>query len=85
MTWEIALGIFALVTFIGTVGMWISKLSKTLGILENTIGTLNTTISDLKRNSHATHEKLFERLTEDEKQLENHELRIQGLENERRQ
>jgi hypothetical protein len=84
MTWEIALGIIALVGFIGTVGTWISKLSKTLGILENTIGILNRTIDEFKKNSHTTHEKLFERLTEDEKTIENHEGRIKVLEDERR-
>ncbi|MBQ8253960.1 MAG: hypothetical protein IJY94_00465 [Clostridia bacterium] len=84
MTWEIFLGIVALVGFTGTVGTWISKLSKTLGILENTIGILNRTIDEFKRSSHTTHEKLFERLTKDEKTIENHEGRIKNLENERR-
>lgn len=84
MTWEILVGIIALVGFIGTVGTWISKLSKTLGILENTIGILNRTIDEFKKNSHVTHEKLFERLTKDEKTLENHEVRIKDLENERK-
>ena len=84
MTWEIALGIFALLSFVATIGAWISKLSKTLGILENTIGILNRTIDEFKRNSHVTHEKLFERLTKDEKTLENHEVRIKDLENERK-
>lgn len=83
MTWEIFLGIVALVGFIGTVGAWIGKLSKTLGILENTIQILNQTIGEFKKNSHVTHEKLFERLTKDEKTLENHEVRIKDLEKER--
>ncbi len=85
MTWEIVAGIIALVTFIGLIGSWISKLSKTLGILENTIGVLNRTIDEFKKNSHSTHEKLFERLTKDEKTLENHEVRLQDLEKERKQ
>lgn len=84
MTWEIVLGIIALFGFIGTVGTWISKLSKTLGILENTIGILNRTIDEFKKNSHLTHEKLFDRLTKDEKAIENHEVRIRDLENERK-
>lgn len=46
MTCEIVVGIIALVGFIGTVGTWISKLSKTFGILENTIGILNRTIDE---------------------------------------
>ena len=83
MSWEIMVGIIALVGFIGTVGTWISKLSKTLGVLENTIGILNRTIDEFKRSSHTTHEKLFERLTNDEKTLESHEIRIKTLEKEK--
>ena len=85
MTWEIVLGIIALMGFIGTVGTWISKLSKTLGILENTIGILNRTIDEFKKSNRTTHEKLFERLTENEKTIENHEGRIKNLEKERKQ
>lgn len=84
MTWEIVAGIIALVTFIGLIGSWVSKLSKTLGVLENTIQILNQTIGEFKKNSRVTHEKLFERLTRDEKTIENHEVRIKDLENERR-
>ncbi|MBQ4064949.1 MAG: hypothetical protein IJD10_02500 [Clostridia bacterium] len=80
MTWEIVLGIIALAGFVGSVATWISKLSKTLGVLESTIKVLNETISEFKRSSHSTHEKIFERLTEDEKTLENHEGRILSLE-----
>lgn len=85
MTWEIVLGIIAFFGFIGTVGAWVGKLSKTLAILETTIGILNETIGEFKKNSHVTHEKLFERLTKDEKTLENHEGRIKNLEKERKQ
>ncbi len=80
MTWEIVLGIIAMAGFAASVASWVSKLGKTLGVLESTIKTLNETISEFKQNSHVTHEKLFERLTEDEKILENHEGRIQCLE-----
>ena len=80
MTWEILLGIIAMVGFVGSVATWISKLAKTLGILENTIKVLNEPIAEFKQNSHSTHEKIFVRLTENEKILENHESRIQRLE-----
>lgn len=85
MTWEIVLGIIALVGFVGSVATWISKLSKTLGVLESTIKVLNETISEFKHNSHSTHEKIFERLTDDEKTLQNHEGRIQSLERRKHQ
>ena len=83
MSWEIVIGIIALVGFIGTVGTWISKLSRTLGILENTIGILNRTIDEFKTNSSHTHEKLSDRITKDEMTIENHEVRIKDLEKER--
>lgn len=83
MTWEIALGIFALAGFVISICTGVSKLSKTLGVLENTISILTRTITELKQNSHTTHEKLFDRLNKDEKTIENHEIRIKDLEKER--
>lgn len=80
MSWEIVLGIIALVGFVGSVATWISKLSKTLGVLESTIKVLNETISEFKHNSHSVHEKIFDRLSEDEKTLGDHEGRIKILE-----
>ncbi len=80
MTWEIVLGIIALVGFIGSIAAWISKLSKTLGVLENTIKTLTKVLDDMRSNSHDTHKELYKKQGEHEKVLVNHEVRIQDLE-----
>ena len=85
MTWEIALGIFALAGFVISICAFVGKLSNTLGVLENTIGTLTRTIAELKQNSHSTHEKLFDLISQDEKIIANHEVRIADLEKERKQ
>lgn len=80
MTWEIALGVIALIGFVSSIAAGASKLAKTMGVLENTIKVLHETISEFKHDSNSTHEKIFDRLTEDEKTLVDHEGRIQNLE-----
>lgn len=80
MTWEIVVGIIALVGFIGSIGVWVSKLSTTLATLSTTIELLVNTVKEFKANSHDTHTKLFERLGEHSLQLSDHETRIKILE-----
>ena len=80
MTWEIALGVIALSGFVMSIAAGVSKLAKTMGVLENTIKVLRETISEFKHDSNSTHEKIFDRLNEDEKTLADHEGRIQSLE-----
>ena len=81
MTWEIVLGLIALISFVGSVAAWISKLAKTLGILENTIQTLNKVLDEMKANSHTTHKELFRKYSDHDRLLLNHEGRIRNLEN----
>ena len=80
MNWEIALGVIALLGFAGSIATWVSKLSKTLAVLETTINTLNKVISELKNSSHDTHKEMFRRISTGERILENHEGRIKNLE-----
>ena len=80
MNWEIALGVIALIGFAGSIATWVSKLSKTLAVLETTINTLNKVISEFKNNSHDTHKELFLRINSNERTLENHEGRLKNLE-----
>ena len=81
MTWEIVVGIIALVGFIGSIGVWISKLSSTLATLSTTIELLVNTVKEFKTNSHATHTILFEKIGEHGTKLSDHETRIKVLEN----
>ena len=80
MNWEIAAGVITLLGFAGSIAAWVSKLSKTLAVLETTITTLNKVISELKNNSHDTHKELFCRINNSERTLENHEGRLKILE-----
>ncbi len=80
MSWEIAAGVIALLGFAGSIATWVSKLSKTLAVLETTIDTLNRVISELKNNSHDTHKEMFRRINSNERAIENHEGRLKNLE-----
>ena len=80
MSWEIAAGVIALLGFAGSIATWVSKLSKTLAVLETTINTLNRVISEFKNNSHDTHREMFIRINNSERILENHEGRLRLLE-----
>ncbi len=80
MNWEIAAGVIALIGFAGSIATWVSKLSKTLAVLETTINALNQVLYEFKNNSHDTHKELFERLGTSERTLENHEGRLKILE-----
>ncbi len=73
MTWEIFLGIVALVGFIGSIGLWISKLSKILAVLETTVSALSEAIKDFKNSSKETHKEMYDK-------LDDHETRITKLE-----
>lgn len=81
MTWEIVLGIIALVGFVGSIGVWVSKLSTTLATLSTTIELLVNTVKEFKANSHETHTTLFEKIGEHTTMLSDHEVRIKILEN----
>lgn len=70
MSWEIVLGIIALVGFLGTVSSWVWKLSGTLTKLTDGLNSL----SSFKANADKEHKEIHDT-------LDNHELRIHDLEN----
>lgn len=69
MTWEIFLGIVALVTFLIAIGGIIYKLSRVLTSLDVTVKGLSETLKDSKTDRKEMHEK-----------LDDHETRISILE-----
>lgn len=69
MTWEIFLGIVALVTFLIAIGGIIYKLSKVLTSLEATVNSLTETLQDSKTDRKEMHKK-----------IDDHETRIVKLE-----
>lgn len=62
MTWEIVVGIIALVGFVVTLGGVIAKLSGTLTKLQTTIETLNEILAELKEQNTNEHREFYERL-----------------------
>lgn len=80
MTWDIVVGIIALIGVFGTVGTWTIKIGKTLATLESTITALKDTIKSLRDDTKEDIKSVDSRLTDDEKRIENHESRIIKLE-----
>ena len=60
MTWEIAVGVFALVTFAVTIGTLAFKLAGILTKLESAVDNLRATITTIKDNNNNEHERIFE-------------------------
>ena len=73
MTWEIFLGISALVAFVIAVGTIISKASHTFATLNTTISMLSDTLKEFKKDSKTDHKELHDK-------IEDHETRIRILE-----
>lgn len=83
MTWEIVVGIIALVGFIGSIAAYVAKLSRTLAMLETTLQVLNTTLKEMKESSKTTHRELFAKIDKHEETLSQHEGRLLVLEERR--
>ena len=73
MTWEIFLGISALVAFVIAIGTIISKASQTFATLNTTINMLSETLKDFKKDSKTDRKEIHDR-------IDNHETRIGILE-----
>lgn len=80
MTWEIVVGIIALVGFVGSIAAYVAKLSRTLAMLETTLQVLNTTLKEMKETSKTTHKELYAKIDAHEKTLSYHEGRLLVLE-----
>lgn len=73
MSWEIVVGIIALIGVFSTIATWASKLSRSLSSLETTLKGLDETLQELKDNNHESHKEFYKRLNE-------HDCRITKLE-----
>lgn len=80
MTWEIALGIFALVGFVISCATVAAKVASAIGEFKAAVNDLKETLSEFRCNAHDTHEKLFEKLDDHTKKINDHETRIKILE-----
>lgn len=73
MTWEIFLGISALVAFVSAIGAIIFKASKLFTSLETTISILSDTLKEFKKDSKSEHKEMHDKIND-------HETRIRILE-----
>lgn len=73
MTWEIALGLFALVTFVIAIGGIIAKASQMFATLNAAINMLTETLKEFKKDSKTDRKELHDR-------IDDHETRIGILE-----
>ena len=73
MSWEIVVGLITLVGFIGSIGVWISKLTRTLTALECTLKALQETLNSMKTTNEDEHTDIYNtinRLTDRIRKLE---------------
>ncbi len=69
MTWEIVLGIIALVGFVGTAATYASKQASVLSKLETTLDALNTTLEELKESNRSSHKDIYNKLGDHDKRI----------------
>ena len=80
MTWEIFLGIVALVGFIISVATPLMKLSKTMTELNINMQNLNKAMNVLTTNNTESHRRIWQHNEEQDEKIENHEKRITKIE-----
>ena len=80
MTWEIFLGIVAIIGFIVTVTTPLMKLSKTMTELNINMQNLNQAMDTLTTNNTESHRRIWSHNDEQDEKIENHEKRITKIE-----
>ena len=76
MTWEIFLGISALVAFVVTVGTIISKAAQMFATLNATISALSETLKEFKTDSKTEHKELHEKIDDHENRINILEIKV---------
>lgn len=80
MTWEIFLGISALIGFIGAICGPMLKLSKTLTLLNSNLNNFKETLSNLIAENAASHKRIWDAIESGNKVLDSHEKRLMEIE-----
>jgi hypothetical protein len=80
MTWEVFLGIAALVSFGIAIITPITKLTKTMTELTLGVQGLKETIADIVLRNNESHTRLWDHNGQQDKILDNHEKRITKIE-----
>ena len=76
MTWEIALGIFALVGFVISLITIAAKIISTLTKLETTIQNLQKTVDEFKASNEKSNSRIWDTLDEHGEKLAEHDKEI---------
>lgn len=80
MTWEIVLGIISLVTVCIAIIKPIVELTKAITNLDASCSELSRRFTVFDEDNAKSHKRLWEHNEEQDKQLQDHELRIHDLE-----
>lgn len=84
MTWEILAALITIVGCLVTLGTVLvkvtNKLTQTLTGLDDTLKHLQRELNDFKSANKESHSRIYSRLDEHDKTLEDHETRIHDLE-----
>lgn len=76
MTWEIFLGIAALVSFVIAIGTIVFKASKVLASLEATVNGLSETLKDFKKDSKSDRKELHDKVDDHENRINILEIKV---------
>lgn len=80
MTWEIFLGIVAIVSFLITLFTPLLKLTKAIAELNINMKNLGGAMTSLTTSNTESHKRIWEHNEEQDEKIENHELRITTIE-----
>lgn len=80
MTWEIFLGIVALVGFCITIATPLMKLSRTMTELNINMQNLNDAMAELTQHNTESHRRIWNHNEEQDDKIQNHEQRITKIE-----
>lgn len=80
MTWEIFLGLVAIVGFLISVFTPLSKLTKTITELNVNMKNLGNAMEVLTTKNTESHRRIWEHNEEQDEKIENHEQRITKIE-----
>ncbi len=80
MTWEIFLGIVALIGFVISISTPLIKLNTSITKLNTSLSNINKNIDELKQNSKVSHDEIWLHNDEQDKKIEDCEHRITVVE-----
>lgn len=80
MTWEIFLGIVALIGFFISVSTPLMKLNTSITKLQESVGVLQAAINKIDEDNEKNHKRIWEHNEEQDDRLNMHEKRIDNIE-----